>query len=53
MYYGAMQLILSDDQKSMKGKWVGFGEDMEVNTGPWELEYIGEEVPAEAKNAAA
>jgi hypothetical protein len=21
----------------MAGKWVGFGKDMDVNTGPWEL----------------
>jgi hypothetical protein len=52
MYYGAMQLVMNEDSKSMKGKWVGFGEDMEVNTGPWELEYVGEEVPAEAKTEA-
>jgi hypothetical protein len=23
--------------RRMRGKWVGFGKEMDVNTGPWEL----------------
>ncbi len=40
VYHGAIQLIISDDGKSMKGKWVGFGKDGEVNTGPWEMHQV-------------
>jgi len=43
-YHGAGQLILSEDGKSFKGKWVGFGKKMEVKTGPWELTYLGEDM---------
>lgn len=41
IYYGAAQLIISDDGKKFKGKWVGFGKNMEVKTGPWEFVYVG------------
>lgn len=50
-YYGALQLVISDDGKHMRGKWLGFGRNMEVNVGPWELEYLGKELPADAKLA--
>ncbi len=46
IYYGAAQLILTDDGKKMKGKWVGFGKNMEVKTGPWEFVYVGEDEKA-------
>ncbi len=46
IYHGAAQLIVSKDGKSMKGKWVGFGKNMEVKTGPWEFIYIGEDLSA-------
>ena len=48
VYYGALQLVVSDDGTKMAGKWVGFGKDMEVNVGPWELSYIGKSLPKEA-----
>ena len=44
IYHGAAQLIVSDDNKSLEGKWVGFGKNMEVKTGPWKFVYIGESV---------
>jgi hypothetical protein len=43
LYHGAAQLIISEDGKHMKGKWVGFGKNMEVKTGPWEFTYLGED----------
>jgi len=46
-YYGAIQFVIDADKKHMAGKWVGFGKDSEVNTGPWELTYVGERVPTE------
>lgn len=46
IYHGATQLIISDDAKSFEGKWVGFGKNMDVKTGPWSFTYIGEDVSA-------
>lgn len=43
IYHGAGQLIISDDGKQMSGKWVGFGRNMEVKTGPWKFAYLGDE----------
>lgn len=36
-YHGAIQLIAEPTGRRMAGKWIGFGKDMDVNTGPWEL----------------
>lgn len=36
-YHGAIQLLIELTGTRMAGKWVGFGKDFEVNTGPWEL----------------
>lgn len=44
-YHGAIQLVMDKDGTRLKGKWVGFGKDMEVNAGDWELEYVSEELP--------
>ena len=46
-YHGAIQLIISEDGRHMAGKWVGFGKDMEVNVGDWNLDYIGDEPPSD------
>lgn len=43
-YHGAAQLLVSKDGKHMKGKWVGFGKNMDIKTGPWEFTYLGEDV---------
>jgi hypothetical protein len=45
IYYGAAQLMLTDDKK-LTGKWVGFGKNNEVKTGPWQFIYIGEDESA-------
>jgi hypothetical protein len=45
-----VQLIISKDHKRMKGKWVGFGKEMEVKTGPWEFIYLGEDESAIEKD---
>jgi len=47
VYYGAIQVVIDKDKKHMHGKWLGFGKDMEVEVGPWNFTYVGEEVPAE------
>lgn len=36
-YHGAIQLLVEPTGHQMVGKWVGFGKDMDVNSGPWEL----------------
>lgn len=48
VYHGAIQLIINDDKKQLAGKWLGYGKEREVNVGPWQLSYVGSEVPAAA-----
>ncbi len=36
-YHGAIQMLVEPTGRRMSGKWVGFGKDFDVNTGPWEL----------------
>lgn len=36
-YHGSVQLLAEPTGRRMVGKWVGFGKDMDINTGPWEL----------------
>lgn len=36
-YHGAVQMLVEPTGRRMAGKWVGFGKDFDVNTGPWEL----------------
>lgn len=37
VYRGALQLLAEPTGRRMAGKWVGFGKELEVNSGPWEL----------------
>jgi DNA-binding transcriptional regulator YiaG len=36
-YHGAIQLLIEPTGRRMVGKWVGFGKEFDVNSGPWEL----------------
>ncbi|EYT79023.1 DNA-binding protein [Streptomyces sp. Tu 6176] len=36
-YFGAVQMLVEPTGRRMAGKWVGFGKEFDVNTGPWEL----------------
>lgn len=36
-YHGAIQMLVEPTGRRMAGRWVGFGKEMDVNTGPWEL----------------
>ncbi|WP_093788318.1 helix-turn-helix domain-containing protein [Actinacidiphila guanduensis] len=36
-YHGAIQLLIEPTGRRMAGKWVGFGKEFDINTGPWEL----------------
>jgi hypothetical protein len=39
VYYGAIQMVLSDNGKAMSGQWVGFGKRMDIKTGPWKITF--------------
>lgn len=39
-YHGAIQLTAGPSGTRLTGKWVGFGKDGEVNTGPWSLDLV-------------
>ncbi|MGY9069097.1 helix-turn-helix domain-containing protein [Streptomyces sp. CAS3] len=39
-YHGAVQMLVEPTGRRMTGKWVGFGKDFDVNTGPWELRLV-------------
>jgi len=39
-YYGAIQMLAEPTGRRITGKWVGFGKEMDVNTGPWELTFL-------------
>jgi DNA-binding transcriptional regulator YiaG len=36
-YHGAIQLLVEPTGRRMSGKWVGFGKEFDINTGPWDL----------------
>ncbi|WP_042405959.1 helix-turn-helix domain-containing protein [Streptacidiphilus carbonis] len=36
-YHGALQLLAEPTGRRMTGKWIGFGKEFDVNTGPWSL----------------
>jgi hypothetical protein len=48
IYHGAIQLLLEPTARKMTGKWVGFGRDLDLNTGPWDLELITNSVTEES-----
>lgn len=50
IYHGAGQVIIDKERKHLKGKWIGFGQHMQVKTGPWELVYLGEDESAIEKD---
>jgi hypothetical protein len=47
VYHGAIQLLLEPTGRKMTGKWVGFGPDFDLNTGPWGLELVTNSVTGE------
>jgi hypothetical protein len=36
-YHGALQFLLDPTGQRLAGRWVGFGKDFDVETGPWEM----------------
>src|SRR5437660_12605810 len=45
IYYGAIQLMVDDNHEFMRGRWVGFDKQMDVDTGPWDMTYLGPTLP--------
>lgn len=41
LYYGAAQLVLTKDGRSLDGMTVGFGKDMKVKSTNWTITHIG------------
>lgn len=39
-YHGAIQMLADPTGRQISGKWVGFGKEMTVNTGPWTLTFV-------------
>ena len=37
IYHGAIQMLQDVTGHRMRGKWIGFGRDLEINDGPWSL----------------
>jgi transcriptional regulator with XRE-family HTH domain len=48
VYHGAIQLLQEPTGHRMSGKWVGFGRELEVNTGAWSLTLVDDHVDQEA-----
>jgi hypothetical protein len=40
VYHGAIQFLLDLTEHRMRGQWVGYGRDFDLNTGPWTLELL-------------
>jgi transcriptional regulator with XRE-family HTH domain len=48
VYHGAIQMLLEPTGRRMSGKWVGFGRELEVNSGPWALTMLDDHADATA-----
>lgn len=49
VYHGAVQMLLEPSRTRMSGKWVGFGRDLDVNTGPWSLQLVDHDTSPETQ----
>jgi hypothetical protein len=49
VYHGAIQLLLEPTGHRMSGKWVGFGREFDLNTGPWTLTLVTADTGTEAQ----
>jgi len=38
--WGALQLLATPSRRYLYGKWVGWGSDNKINSGPWELTWL-------------
>jgi roadblock/LC7 domain-containing protein len=49
VYNGAAQLMLDVDCKALVGKYVGYGNNMEIKAGDWKIVHVGQHQPADAQ----
>lgn len=49
VYHGAIQMLLDPTGHRMSGKWVGYGREFDLNTGPWRLELVTAETGKDAQ----
>jgi hypothetical protein len=47
-YHGAIQMIADPTGRRLAGKWIGFGRQGEVNSGPWSLTFVDSSTSREA-----
>lgn len=45
LYYGAAQMIVSENGKELAGMGVGYGKDMEVKPSHWKIVHVGQHKP--------
>jgi len=48
VYFGSIQLLLTEDEQRLDGMWAGFGSLGQVNSGPWSLALVDAGTDAEA-----
>lgn len=44
IYHGSFQFVLDPDGKSMKGRWLGFKKNQEVQSGEWILQLLSPDI---------
>jgi hypothetical protein len=44
----AIQFLADPTGHRLRGQWVGYGRDFDLNTGPWTLELVSSETSEEA-----
>jgi len=42
-------MLVEPTSRKMSGKWVGFGRDFDLNTGPWVLELVSGDIGKDAQ----
>lgn len=48
VYHGAIQFLVDPTGHRIRGQWVGYGRDFDLNTGPWTLELVSSDTSPEA-----
>lgn len=41
-YHGTLQMIVNPMGRAMRGKWLGFNKNFDINSGDWELTWISD-----------
>jgi hypothetical protein len=47
VYHGAIQFLFDPTGHRLRGQWVGYGRDFDLNTGPWTLEFVSSDTAEE------